>query len=325
MCGAQLRNFKRKSNGTFNCSCPVCGDSQKKLSKARGYFLLKNNSYFYCCHNCQVKMSLSYFLKTMFPLYYQEYVLEKYKDKNCEIKLEEVKNTPVVLKVMSTKNAQSIDVLPDAHYAKQYIKARMVPEDKFSLLYYTSDFAKLTEELFPSQYDNLKSDDARIVIPFFDNEGRVIGLQGRSLDGDNSLRYVTVRASKDTNLIYGTERLDLSKKVLVVEGPIDSLFLPNCVAVASSDLERSLKVVPNIKDYILVFDNEPRNKEIVSLISDAVENGRTVCVWSKEFQEKDINDMVRAGHRKEDIYKAIVQNSYSGLRAKLKLNEWRKC
>jgi len=325
LCGSQLRNFKRKDKDTYNCSCPICGDSEKKLSKARGFFLAKGTSVYYHCHNCGISLSFAHFLKKVFPLQYNEYILEKYKDKKETTISIPAPIVKIPLKKMVSQHATSIDLLDDAHYAKEYIKARMIPEDKLSLLYFTDDFAKLTEDLFPGQYPSLRSNDARIVIPFFNKQNEVIGLQGRSLDGDSQLRYITARANKEVALIFGQERLDLTKKVLVVEGPIDSLFLPNCLAVASSDLERSFRVVTNINDYVLVFDNEPRNKEIVSLVSAAVENNRTVCIWPQQFQEKDINDMVRVGHSKEEIYKEILANSFSGIRAKMKLAEWKRC
>lgn len=324
MCGSQLRNFKRKNPALYNCSCPLCGDSEKKLSKARGYFIGKGNSFYFHCHNCQINLSLGNFLKQLFPLMYQEYILERYKDKKEKVAFAEpIKLAP--LKKMSVENATSIDLLEDNHYAKEYIKARMIPQDKFALLYYTDDFAKLTEELFPGQYTNLPSNDTRIVIPFFDQQGNVMGLQGRSLDSSNSLRYITARANKEVALIYGLDRIDFSKQVIVVEGPLDSLFLPNAIAVASSDLLRSIRVVPNIKDVILVFDNEPRNKEIVRLVEDAVEYGKNVCLWPKDIEEKDINDMVRSGIGKEKILDIIKANTFAGLRAKMKLVEWRKC
>ena len=324
ICGSQLRNFKRKGPSLYNCSCPVCGDSEKKLNKARGYFIGKGNKFWFHCHNCQINLSLNNFLKRLFPLQYQEYVLEKYKDKEAETVV--ITTTkPIVLKKMSVSNAINIDSLPNNHYAKEYIKARMIPEDKLALLYYTDDFAKLTEELFPEQYTNLAPNDTRIVIPFFDRQGNVVGLQGRSLDSSNSLRYITVRANKEVALIYGLDRIDLTKQVIVVEGPLDSLFLPNALAVASSDLLRSIRVVPNIKDFILVFDNEPRNREIVRLVEDAVECGTNVCLWPTDIEEKDINDMVRSGIRKEKILDIIKTNTFAGLRAKMKLVEWRKC
>lgn len=326
MCGSMLRNFKKSRTNAYNCSCPICGDSQRKLTKARGYFLTKGNGYWFHCHNCGVSLSLSHFLKKVFPLQYQEYTLEKYKDKE---QIEQISRpsvpVPVVLKKISAVNATCVLDLPNTHYAKEYIRARMIPEDKLALLYYTDDFAKLTEELFPGEYPTLKSNDPRIVIPFFNTQNDVIGLQGRSLDSSSSLRYITARANKDITLLYGMERLNLAKKVLVVEGPVDSLFLPNCLAVASSDLQRALKLVPTINDHVLVFDNEPRNREIVDLVSGAVESGKTVCIWPQAIQNKDINDMVRSGHSKEDILHIILANSFSGLNAKIKLCEWRKC
>jgi hypothetical protein len=328
LCASKLRNFKKNSSGAYNCSCPICGDSDTQQFKARGYFLTKGAMYWYHCHNCGISLSFKSFLKKVFPVQYQEYIFEKYKD--IKQIAETIKaDVPVVssLKKISLLHSIPINKLSKDHAACTYLRNRMIPEDKLHLLYYTTDFAALVEEMFPGQYSKLQSKDARIVIPFFDATGNVTGLQGRTLNNSDNgrLRYITIRADKSIALIYGIDRLDFTKKILVVEGPLDSLFLPNAIAVASSDLQRSLKVFPNIRDYILVFDNEPRNSEIVKLVVGAIENNRTVCIWPTLYSDKDINDMVLSGHKQEDIIKDIIKNSFSGLKAKIKLTEWRKC
>ena len=61
--------------------------------------------------------------------------------------------------------------------------------------------------------------------------------------------------------IFGLERVNYTQHIFVVEGPIDSLFLDNCIAAGGADLTLDSKIDPSKVTYI--FDNEPRNKEII--------------------------------------------------------------
>lgn len=324
--GPNLRNFKKKKSSLYNCSCPVCGDSEKKKSKARGFFYQKGQSMYYKCHNCAVGMGIGNFLKSLFPSFYDEYLLEKYKSGVINKKTSEpiVKAASVKLTSLSSNFAQKISDLPDAHFAKQYVIKRKIPEKHHNRLFYTEDFAALVDDVFPGKYTNLSKNDTRLVIPFFDVRGNVIGLQGRSLFAENSLRYITIRASSNIDLVYGLDRLDTSKTVCVVEGPIDSLFIPNCVAAANSDLSSALTKIENVESSVLVFDNEPRNKEIIKLMSNAISSGFHVCIWPENIKEKDINDMVMSGLSPDVISNVISSRSFSGLSAELELNQWRK-
>lgn len=324
--GPNLRNFKRKKASLYNCSCPVCGDSEKKKSKARGFFYQKGQSMYYKCHNCSVGMGIGNFLKSLFPSLYDEYLLEKYKSGVVNKKTTDtaIKAVKVKLTSLTSRHAKKISELEDAHFAKQYVLNRKIPKEHHSNLFYTEDFAALVDDVFPGKYSNLSENDTRLVIPFFDKNGNVLGLQGRSLFAENSLRYITIRASSNTDLVYGLDRVDTSKTVCVVEGPIDSLFIPNCVAAANSDLSSALSKLKDVKSSVLIFDNEPRNKEIVKLMSSAISSGHSVCIWPESINQKDINDMVMSGISPADIASVISSRSFSGLSAELELNQWRK-
>ena len=118
--------------------------------------------------------------------------------------------------------------------------------------------------------------------------------------------------------IYGLNRINETKPVYIVEGPFDSLFLDNSVAMAGSDIDPRTY---NWSDYIWVFDNEPRNREIVNRISKSIDRGEKVVIWPSNIQQKDINDMSLAG---QDVKSLVESNVYQGIEAKLKLNSWKK-
>lgn len=323
--GIHLRNFKKKKDNLFNCSCPICGDSEKKKSKARGYFYQKGTSMYYKCHNCGSGIGIANFLKSYFPSYHEQYILEKYKSGVDTKKTQAVVAlaTKVVLTKFETKLATKITELEPAHYARVYVCSRNIPRDMQSRLYFTEDFSGLVDDVFPGKYENLPKSEPRLILPFFDSLGNIIGLQGRSFSPEKSLRYITIRASSTTDLIYGLDRLDRSKTAYIVEGPIDSLFLPNCLAAANSDLCSVLEKA-ELSNAVLIFDNEPRNKEIVSLISSAISKDKKVCIWSSSTTEKDINDMILSGRTPEDVVCEINKRTFSGLQAQLEFSRWKK-
>jgi hypothetical protein len=92
----------------------------------------------------------------------------------------------------------------------------------------------------------------------------------------------------------------------------------NAVAMCGSDLDiRSF----GWSSYIWVFDNEPRNREIIERINKTINRGDKVVIWPSSITEKDVNDMINSGH---DVRKVIESNTYSGLQAKIKFNYWKK-
>lgn len=323
--GSHLRNFKKKKENLYNCSCPICGDSEKKKTKARGYFYQKTNSMFYKCHNCGTGLGIGNFLKQHFPSYHDQYLLEKYKSgvetkKTLDVVSTVAKAEPISF---SIKSGVKLSTLSDEHYAKQYVVARKIPKEFFSKIYYTDDFACVIDELFPGKYSNLTKNDPRLIIPFFSSDNKLIGLQGRSFTPERSLRYITIRSNSSMDLIYGLERFDSRKIGYVVEGPIDSMFLPNSLAAANSDLQSVCQKLQS-EDLVLIYDNEPRNKEIVKLLESSILSGKKVCIWPSSIVEKDINDMILSGKSIEQLLTIIKSRTFQGLEAQLEFCKWKK-
>lgn len=323
--GIHLRNFKKKKDKLYNCSCPICGDSEKKKSKARGYFYQKGNSMFYKCHNCSAGMGVGNFLKFHFPTYHQQYILEKYRSgvETSTTKKVVLDVPKIALNSFVTKVSQKLSELDDAHYAKSYAIARKIPKEFFSSIFFTENFSELVNEQFPNEYENLPKNEPRLVIPFFDEQNKLIGFQGRSFSPEKSLRYITIRANNQVSLIYGLNRFNSKNLGYVVEGPIDSMFLPNCLAAANSDLSSVAERLNNA-NLVLIYDNEPRNKEIVRLMQLAIQNNKKICIWPKEIEQKDINEMILSGKTKEQILSIVNQRTFSGLSALLEFSQWKK-
>jgi transcription elongation factor Elf1 len=320
----KLQKFTTKKPDLYNFRCPLCGDSTKNKTKARGYVYRKKNDYFYRCHNCGASTSFYNFLEKVDSSLVKEYALERYKngeDGNQNYpkpEFEEVKEKPIFKKKL---DLPSIADLPDEHYAKVYVHNRKIPESKYSNLYYAEDFKKFVESL-NIEKDGLKDEDPRLVIPFYDEEKNLVAFQGRAL-GESKLRYITVKLSEDNHKIFGLDNINKEEYVYVVEGPIDSMFLENAIATADSNLTSAAKHIDKSK-VVLVYDNEPRNKELHKQMDKAIEEHYNVVIWPEMIEEKDVNDMILAGFSPEEIQDIISKNTFVNLRAKMEFVNWKK-
>lgn len=326
-----FRNFKQKKENLWNFSCPICGDSKKNKLKARGYVYRKTNNLYYICHNCNVGLSLGNLIKQIDAGMYRQYALERFKNgENGRSNYEKPTfniPTPKFDKLeekVNWINAERLDTLPEGHFCLEYIKGRKIPKESYKKLFFTSNYKKLIDELKP-EYDKKIDEDARLVIPYFDEYNNLIAVAGRALTtADEKLRYVKVKIKDDVNrLIYGLNTLDKSKTVRVVEGEMDSLFVKNCIASGDSALQITAKEAGS-DDFVLIYDNEPRNKEIVREMNQAIKNQNKIVIWPSNIQQKDINDMIKAGMTQDDIESVIDNNTFQGLEAQTKFIFWKK-
>jgi len=197
--------------------------------------------------------------------------------------------------------------------AREYLEKRKLNPQKF---YFADNFKQWTNTQKVT-FDAIGRDESRIIIPMYDSESNLIGFQGRALES-NPVKYITVMLSDDAPKIYGLDQVDSSEPIYIVEGPFDSTFVQNAVAMCGSDIDiRTF----GWSDYIYVFDNEPRNREIVNRIEKIINRGDKVIIWPTSIEQKDINDMVLSGLSVMDVLKS---NTYSGLEAKIKFNNWKK-
>jgi hypothetical protein len=230
---------------------------------------------------------------------------------------DEYKSSPVFTKTFDLLNMNELD---DDHIAKEYVLSRKIPKEYFSELYYAQDFKKLVESMGIEKKD-LKENDSRLIIPFYDANKKLVCFQGRTLT-NSKVKYITIVANEDSPKYFGLDQLDMNNRVYVLEGPIDSMFIPNSIATADSNLIRAKNL--NIPDMTLVYDNEPRNKDLVRQIREAIKLNFNVCLLPDRILEKDINDHVLNGKSSSDIIAMIDEFTYDGLRAELEFMKWKK-
>ncbi len=309
---SRLQKFKRVKANLYNFRCPICGDSKKHKNKARGYVYAYKADMNFKCHNCGASTTFSNFLKTLDPNLHKQYVLEKFKERNTGKGsiIEEPKFTfkkPIFRKKLDLPRASEVQL------AKEYLERRKLDPNKF---FFASKFKQWTNTQ-KKIFDTITRDESRIVIPLYDSDNNLIGFQGRSLV-PNSVKYITVMINEEAPKIYGLDKVKTEKPIYILEGPFDSTLVENSVAMCGSDLDiRTFGWC----DYIWVFDNEPRNREIVERINKTIGRGDQVVIWPSNIQEKDVNDMILGGH---DVMSVLQSNTYSGLKAKIKFNNWKK-
>ena len=309
---SRLQKFKRVKADLFNFRCPICGDSQKHKNKARGYFYQVKTNTNYKCHNCGASMSFNNFLKQIDSTLHKQYTMEKFKEgftgRNFvvdEPKLEFTK--PIFRKKVDLPRASEVPV------AKNYLEKRNLDASQF---YFAAKFKEWTNTQ-KHTFDTIGRDESRIIIPMYDTDKNLIGFQGRSL-GPNSVKYITVMLQDEAPKLFGLDKIDDTKPIYITEGPFDSTFLENSVAMCGSDLDIGSF---GWSSYIWVFDNEPRNREIIERINKTIDRGDQIVIWPSNIHEKDINDMVLSGHNVKSI---VESNTYSSLQAKIKFNIWKK-
>lgn len=323
MLSNRLEHFRVRSTNPYkiNFRCPVCGDSQKSRSKARGWLLEKENTFHFYCHNCGASQSFSFFLKSVDGMVYNDYIAEKFvKDTTKVVKetIEDAKFEKPVFNKDPLKQLQKISQLKPEHPLKRYVMKRGIPPQHHYRMFFAPKFKTWINSIVPNKFEKVGNDEPRLVIPFIDKDGKAFGVSARGFD-PKGIRYITIMFD-DRPKIFGLDKVNFDKTYFVVEGALDSMFLSNAVAMAGA--EGSTAALENLSNAIFVFDAEPRNREIHKRMEKIIQNGHRICIWPSDLPAKDINEMVLAGLN--NVEELIRENTYKGLQARLKLAEWRK-
>lgn len=321
----QLPRFAWKSDKVANCRCIICGDSEKSRTKARGYFFPNKQTYLYKCHDCGIALPMVAFLQRHSRPLYNEYVMERFREQD---------NTPRQRPAVSIPPpTRTLVVHPDMHQLSaaqlpadmsgiiDYVVERKLPKSAFTKLYGTTRAHSFLAPLVGDKAERVKDGLPYLVIPLRFTNGEWYGAQFRLL---TRKEYITFRWGHEQLRVFGLDALDLTQHIYIVEGPLDSLCLPNAIAMCGSDLCGGLDTLTrsaiDLTNYTLIWDNEPRNSQITSFVARAVERGMSVVIWPDGLP-KDLNDMYASGY---SVMSLVNKHTYQGLGAELELQRWRK-
>jgi transcription elongation factor Elf1 len=345
---SKLEQFKQKQTDLYNFRCPYCGDSKKNKLKARGYVYRKSNDYFFICHNCGKSTTFAKFLEHVDGTSYKQYILERYSagetgygsnvkkpdfeqlKGNAYARFQSTFNdsrgdseeSPSVERTWQAFTHYSVKKLPPEHYARDYIEKRKIPEKYWEEILFVPKFRDFLDEEFPQHSKDEVPNDDRIVLLYTNEKGEITNVAGRALS-ESKVRYCTVKVS-DEKKLFGLHRLRKQERVYVVEGQFDSYFLPNCLASGDSNLGGVAAVLPEL-DVVLVYDNEPRNRDLVKQIEKSIDRGYKICLFPDSVKGKDINEMIQNGLTSDEIKDIIDKNTFKGLMGKLAFTNWKRC
>lgn len=324
---SRLQKFHPVNRNSYSFRCNFCGDSSKSKNKTRGYFYLKDNKWNFKCFNCSESKSFKNFLKDLDPSLYKEFLLECLQESKSDTWTKKKVQDSYQPKQFQQKKKnifKDLDVissLSENHPAYQFLYNRKIPQEYLDQLYYCPDFKNFVENATQEEYKSLKENDSRIIIPFKNENGNIIGFQGRSLIQKSILRYITIKLDPSYPKIFGLDRVNFKEPYYICEGPFDSLFIPNAIAVAGSDFfSKDL----NKQNAIIVVDNEPRKIQTVKKMKKAIDLGYKITIWPENIKEKDINELIISGYEKDQIKEILDRNSYSGLLAEIHFANWKK-
>ena len=307
----RLEKFKQVKPNLYNFRCPICGDSKKNKSKTRGYLYNIKADINFRCHNCGASMTFSNFLKELDPVIHKQYVFVRFKT-NSTGRGTVVEEPTFKFQPPKFKTKIKLPLCSEVQRGREYLESRRLDPEKF---YWAEDFTEFVNSIKPTFGSNVPK-EPRIIIPLYYNKD-LIGVQGRSVN-PSPVKYITTIFYDDAPKIYGLGTIRRGAPVFVTEGPFDSTFLRNSIAMCGADGDVGKW---GISDPVWVYDNEPRSHEIVRRISDTIDRGDKVVIWPNNIYEKDINDMVLAGH---DVQSIVESNVYHGLKAKLQFNTWKR-
>lgn len=331
---SRLERFKWVRSNVAVCRCPFCGDGTKG-TKTR-FYIYENIKYGSTamnveCKNCGVSMSFHNFLKDFDAGMFKDYRLDNFRDKYgreprqmfqdlekaqdwAEKQIPEPKLDSVEL-----TGALKLSELPDDHICKKYVRDRLIPERYLDYLMYAENFQATTAAFKDAEYAKKMPEDERLILPFYNEYGELLCYQGRSLNPANKMRYITVKKRDDVTKTFGMDMVDRSREVRVCEGPIDSLFIDNCLAAADADLTK-------VPGDVYIYDAQYRNADVCRHINKAIEGNFKVVLFPKSFIFKDINEAVKDGGLSLGQIETIIkENTFQGLRAKLMFSKLKGC
>lgn len=338
--GSTLSGFVRKKEGLWNFRCPLCGDSGQSKRKKRGYLIADHEKLRFYCHNGCGSMPFSMFLQRVSLPLHQQYIVERFGSSAInKPKLEKPKHIVVVNDPL--KAAIKVSSLPPFHPCKKYVISRQIPTTRHHKLFYADKFADWVNTFITDKDKQLnpqKANEPRLIIPLCDNQNKMFGFQGRSLDPADKLRYITIMLDGSKPKVYGLDTVDFNQRFYVVEGPIDCMFLSNAIATLGGVIDQVIEPLDfDRSNAVLVYDNQPRNKQVVKNVLRAARKGYKVVIWPESFGEKDINEYI-TDNIKGDYVKTervlklaaslegmMEDHTYRGLAAELAIADWKKC
>jgi len=318
----QYAGFPKYKKGTqvYNGCCPSCREGKSWGRKKRLYYMPKED--YLICHNCQRSWNPINWIMEQSGMAFHEVINESEQFDSDEFEVNEVTNKPIV----------KVGTLPDDSinlFDKQqtnFYKDNKVVQD--ALKYITNRRLDTAVNRPRALYISLKDyvHKNRLCIPFYNSDGQITYYQTRALykkDEIDKPKYLSKMHGEKA--VFGMHNVDPElDHLFIFEGPIDSMFVKNGIAMAGISL--SEKQEEELKPFIFhnkiwVLDNQLDNKDVKKKLTQLVEQGEKVFIWPKKYKDfKDLNEICQKYKLDQISPKFFIDNSVDGVEALMKLN-----
>jgi len=326
MMGMYVERFTDIGNDSYNCRCPICGDSRKSRTKARGFFYKsENDNWRYKCHNCAVNMSFYQFIEQVAPQLFVEYKFEVFNEKKeynkrfrVKDKISENQKVKTEIKKFDLKVFHKIN-MKEVNEFTSYLRDRKIPTHMAECLYYTDNLEPIVHSI--AGYEDKEVYIKRgIIIPYYDTKGNFEAFQIRNIDKKSDVRYLTYDVNPSDH-IFNLADINPKQRVYVFEGAFDSMFCKNAVCASGSSIFNKLNRIKEVNsDVAVVFDNDFKtNTVIYDLLMKVIKNGYKVVIFDDRMRGyKDINEYVKGTNKTIDEVTSYLEScTYEGLTAEL--------
>ena len=316
------KRVKHSKHEVYNFECPICNEGKSSGKKRRGYYFVKEG-YFHC-QNCQRSWSPSDWIMSVERISFKELMKEAGEHDNT---FNEIINKHTDVPIKKNQHSLPYDSINLSDPVQlQYYRDKKEVQD---CLKYIQDRKLNTainrpKTFFISLADRIHRN--RLCIPFYDLMGKIVYYQTRALyqkDADIA-KYLSKKDADKT--LYGINNISSSLEyIFLFEGPIDSMFCQNGVAVCGltlSSIQQEQLDKYRLFNKIWVLDNQLDNPDVLEKYSELIDKGETIFFWPKEFESyKDSNEVCVATNKNYIPPKFYITNALSGMKAKLKLKE----
>jgi hypothetical protein len=309
----QQKHYIKDYPERLNFACPICGDSQKQLTKKRGNLYFKNMMYI-CFNESGCNMSFLKLLKTFNIEIDLQKKLDIYNYVDTNIKYKKEDN--VIL--------QKLDRLIDIDFLTTYLNDNPSTQFlKFSVIKHNSavyqylKFERLIDNfdnIYEAEYSLTPKWKEKVIVLLNKSGKKVLGLQIRNLKSGDKRFFKTFNFEKLHNLLHPDDPLDeieavsynkisnfynilnvnWDQPVTIFEGYLDSIFYPNSIgAIGINSIDEMSFLMSEDLDLQFFFDQDGVG---IRKSLKMLEDGHKVFLW-----QRLVDDLIK---NKVDKYEA---------------------
>lgn len=279
-----------RASRVYNFECPICNEGKSRGKKRRGYYIPEQNTI--CCHNCHWKSNPIKWIQEVTNKSFYEIKDENSKFYSSAEYIIERSENITKTSSFSTLPEDSINLYSETEVS-YYINNDKVK----SVIDYCKKRKLFTarnkpDALYFSLKDKIYKDS--LCFPFFNRQNKIDFFQVREMGIPKGSKYRgKLNAEKS---IFNVNKIDPNfPYIFMFEGPIDSMFVNNGVALAGvslTHLQKQMLAEFPFHQKIWVLDNQHIDNTAKDITLKLLEQGQDVFIWPKKYSSfKDLNEL----------------------------------